>query len=215
MPLRNHSGPEVHFGEVWSLFNVSRTVISANPVSGQLPTIRNEQTRTANPRVARFRGGNPTRRSNSIRKLTVPRCYGCLATWHVRRDELRDHAARFRSRCCQDGRSGQLLCCHRNRSISDRRSRYRITAVHFGQFFRCAQNAGVTRIRRNRLQGWGSRFMSCGVRKSIAVAAVFFRLVGIADKRPGRKPVLHGSRLQSWRSFRVSSRGSAVEECMY
>lgn len=43
----------------------------------------------------------------------------------------------------------------------------------------------------------------------------FFRMVGIADKRLGRKPALHGSRLQSWRSFRVSSRGLAVEECMY
>ena len=25
--------------------------------------------------------------------------------------------------------------------------------MHFGQFFRCAQNAGVTRIRQNHLQG--------------------------------------------------------------
>ena len=45
-------------------------------------------------------------------------------------------------RCC---RRASSLCCHSRRPVSDRRSSYRITAIHFGQFFRCAQNVGVTR----------------------------------------------------------------------
>jgi len=50
----------------------------------------------------------------------------------------------------------QFLCVRRKESISYCRARQRITALHFGQFFRCAQNAGVKIIRRNRLQGLGS-----------------------------------------------------------
>jgi hypothetical protein len=42
-------------------------------------------------------------------------------------------------------KGAKSLCSHSRRPVSDRRSRYRITAIHFGQFFRCALNVGVTR----------------------------------------------------------------------
>ena len=110
----------------------------------------------------------------------------------------------------------QFLPSHRKRSISNRRSKYRITAVHFGQVFRWAQNAGVTRIRWNRLQGWSSGSM--GSERTLVHGRG-----GYFSFRWSELPtsVLDESQCSTAPGFkvgglpRVSSRGSAVEEYMY